>query len=276
MSLVLAIVIPVFNPGSELADALSSICADPNSSVVILVDDGSVPAVQVGALSSGINLKLIRLDRNRGVAGALNAGVNEALRMGAKYIARFDGDDLCVPDRFIRQLEIMESREELSLLGSRVFYISGDGGRTIGESPKLTPRSARRMLYIDNPIPHPTWLVRADVFRRYGLYAEDIDLVEDYQFLRRVLETEVFDIVADPLVYYRVHDRSVSRRRRCRQLLNLLMVQLKTFRFFNVWAYAGVIRTSAYVVACPVALFAAMAIKLIRQRRDGEAEGHAA
>ncbi len=63
-----------------------------------------------------------------GIVDALNAGLGRA--RGA-YIARMDADDICLNDRFVRQLQYLENHPEVGLVSCLVRY-GGDFEKNAG------------------------------------------------------------------------------------------------------------------------------------------------
>jgi len=69
-------------------------------------------------------IRLLRLPENRGLVGALNAGLAEAR---GKWIARQDADDRCRPDRLGRQNELISRNPEAVLFYSWATLIDERG-----------------------------------------------------------------------------------------------------------------------------------------------------
>ncbi|MCB1787859.1 MAG: glycosyltransferase family 2 protein [Gammaproteobacteria bacterium] len=91
----LSFVIPVYNDRGEVAHTVAALAAQKAASPfeVILVDDGSEPPLASHySPPQGQPVFLLRLDKNQGRSGAINAGV---ARSAARYIALLDAD--CVP-----------------------------------------------------------------------------------------------------------------------------------------------------------------------------------
>ena len=70
---------------------------------------------------------------NKGLVATLNEGM-EAAR-GA-IIARMDADDLCMPQRFERQMQRLNAEPDLVIVGSRVLAIDPDD-QVLGIEPLL-------------------------------------------------------------------------------------------------------------------------------------------
>lgn len=66
---------------------------------------------------------------NRGLATRLNQIIEKSL-LANKYdfLARMDADDISLPQRFERQVEFLNSKPEVSVVGSDVLEISELGG----------------------------------------------------------------------------------------------------------------------------------------------------
>ncbi len=88
-----SVIIPVYGWRSGLRRCVeSALRQDSIATEILLIDDGSPddPFSVLGELANDPKLHLHRLDRNRGVSGARNAGV--ALARG-RYVAFLDSDD---------------------------------------------------------------------------------------------------------------------------------------------------------------------------------------
>jgi len=59
---------------------------------VLIIDDGSEDATVERALAAGAD-HVISFAQNKGLAAAFNAGLDEALRLGADIIVNTDGDN---------------------------------------------------------------------------------------------------------------------------------------------------------------------------------------
>ena len=91
-------------------------------SEIVLVQDGPVPESLSSLLleyEEKYNdvVRIIRLETNMGLGNALKVGVENA-----KYdiIARMDSDDICLPNRFQKQLEYLENHPEVDIIGGQM------------------------------------------------------------------------------------------------------------------------------------------------------------
>src|SRR5271169_3762860 len=86
------VLIPAYNARRTIGRALASVWHQNYPELeVIVVDDGSSDGTgaEIHKMRGG-NLRLIRLEENRGECGAMNAGIQEAR---TDYIAFLDADD---------------------------------------------------------------------------------------------------------------------------------------------------------------------------------------
>lgn len=94
-------VCPVFNPPADVQQRLTDLAAQVKQ--VIVIDDGSSVAVTLEGQT------VVRLDPNRGIAGALNVGLALARDAGASHILTIDQDSSFPPD-YVDQLLACEER----------------------------------------------------------------------------------------------------------------------------------------------------------------------
>lgn len=77
---------------------------------VVVVDDGSTDDTWsvLQAYRADPRIRLIRLDRNRGVTAAKNAGL-AAIEGGTSYAGILDSDDSLMPDAIARLVDVFEA-----------------------------------------------------------------------------------------------------------------------------------------------------------------------
>lgn len=191
----LTVLLPVRDGASTLPTALGSLEAQKRPPERILaIDDGSTdstPRVLTQWKARLPRLEILRTD-GIGIAGALNLGLiraQEAAEM--KYCARMDADDRSTPERFAEQIAAAEA-QQLALCSCEVTHWGGGANNYEGMRRHIewanrfhSHEELAQALWIDSPLPHPTWLVRRDAVERVGLYNELEQLPEDYEWLHR-------------------------------------------------------------------------------------------
>ena len=185
----------------------------------IIVDDGSSDATP--NILGGIRdprLWVIQNEVNRGQAAALNRGLEAA--KGA-YIARMDADDEALPERLERQVAFMENHADIGILGTayRIVNSGGQPGKVVAwPSDDL---AIRWMSLLAPPFLHSSVMMRAETLRTHGLrYDESYRTAQDFELWGRILSVSRGANLGDVLVRYRVHDESINRSQRIRQLSN--------------------------------------------------------
>ena len=179
---------------------------------VVLVQDGPIgqglaEAVHTAVEESTVPVLLIVLEKNRGLAAALSAGLASTQH---DIVARMDADDIALPERFERQLPLIEAGHDM--VGSGMFEIDGQG-RILGQRIPPTGRSAIAVASrLRDPFNHPTVVYRRSAVERAGGY-NDLTLMEDYLLFAKMIHTGAsVDNLPDPLVLYRVDEGAYDRR----------------------------------------------------------------
>ncbi|MEX5298810.1 glycosyltransferase [Kocuria sp. CPCC 205292] len=195
---------------------------------LVVVRDGPVPApleAELDRLARELPVPVVRVDleRNQGLAAALNAGLD---RCRHDVVARADADDVSYPRRFAVQLPVIEAGADL--VGSSMHEI-GDDERTpiaLRRAP-VGERDIRSVSRRRNPVSHPTVVFRRSAVRAAGGYVH-VPLAEDYWLWVRMLRAGA-DVrnVPEPLVGYRVSAGSYERRGGWRVLRAELALQAR-------------------------------------------------
>ena len=109
---------------------------------------------------------LLENEKNMGLAPSLNRGVKVAR---GKYIARMDADDIALPERFEKQLYFLENNQDYAVCFTQVFFIDEDGNLLDREnSDVMTDEQIRKVIFIHNPLHHPTAMIRKHVGDELG------------------------------------------------------------------------------------------------------------
>ena len=90
---------------------------------IVLVFDGAVmPELEsvVTEFETKLPLKLVKLSQNRGLGKALNEGL---LHCAYDWVFRMDTDDICVPDRFEKQVTFIEQHPETIILADKLLNL---------------------------------------------------------------------------------------------------------------------------------------------------------
>jgi glycosyltransferase involved in cell wall biosynthesis len=182
----------------------------------LIVDDGS-PSDAASDVVSDLKddrLRVIRLRRSYGPAGARNAAVREA---HGQFLAVLDDDDLMLPDRLERSATFLECHRDHVLVAGAFEAIDADGAMLATVRPTTGEAKIREILPSHNPFCHSTCALRTEVFQRIGGYREPLRYAHDYDMVLRMAEQGRIEILGEPLSRYRFHTNNVSTRRAAMQ-----------------------------------------------------------
>lgn len=116
-----AVVIPTWNGAHFLADCLGSLASQTYPAQVILVDNGSTDGTVALVRGHFSNVTVLELGANRGFAGAVNAGIEEARRTGADYVALLNNDAVADSEWLARLIATAEAHPEAGIVTSKLL-----------------------------------------------------------------------------------------------------------------------------------------------------------
>ncbi|WP_348771211.1 glycosyltransferase [Canibacter zhuwentaonis] len=181
---------------------------------IVLVKDGAVSRELAAAIAefvttSPVPVQIVTLPENRGLAAALNAGLE---RVSCEFAARMDADDVSVPDRFATQWQFLQ-QHGLDLVGTGMAeFVSDPDTVSTLRVPPVGAERIRAHARTHAPFNHPTMMYRVATVQAVGGYQE-MGTMEDYWLaVRMLLAGAKVDNIARPLVKYRVGQGAYSRR----------------------------------------------------------------
>lgn len=149
---------------------------------IVIVQDGPISSELLKVIdrykkTSGINVVDVRLNKNVGLAAALNKGLSV---IDSKYVVRMDSDDIALPDRINLQVKYMENNESIDVLGTYIQEID-ENGNVITPLVKYPTdhEGIVEAFKIRNPIVHPSTICRKSFFDGVGGYSEAVRLGQD-------------------------------------------------------------------------------------------------
>lgn len=198
-------VIPTYNTNINLlARAMRSVLEQEGvDDLELIVVDDSIDEhiVQLLDTDEFRQVRLINGPRN-GVGAARSMGYNLA-----KYdlIAHMDGDDICHPQRFVRQASAIYSGVDLCGTNTRYFGIRS-GGQTFVESDSAVRFSFAFGAFVSQP----SVMVNRSTLREDGLF-NDLDICEDYEsWCRLAAKGYCFRNLRMRLLNYRLHSEQAT------------------------------------------------------------------
>jgi glycosyltransferase involved in cell wall biosynthesis len=238
-----AFLMPAYNPShDDLTRTVDSLLAQTESADIIIVDDGSRRSVSE-MLAPHDSIVLLRLDRNRGIAAALNHGLEYIVKSGYEFVARMDCGDVCARNRVAKQQAYMDAHPDTDLLGAFADIVDEDGNHLFFEGTSGGRAAIGRKLQDNAAFKHPTFFFRTSCIQKLGDYSTNYPHAEDYEFMRRVHTKGAIDCLDDVLVIYEKNSGSISSKNRGAQLRSRLRIQLKYLETASVPAYVGIART---------------------------------
>ncbi|WP_158628853.1 glycosyltransferase family A protein [Dyella choica] len=200
-----SIVIPCYNAGDYLDEAVQSALAQTYPNVeIIIVDDGSTDAATQKILKNAQwpRTRVIH-QANAGPAAARNKAVLEA---SGAYILPLDADDIIEPEYVAKAVAILDARNEVGVVYCKARKFGDESG--LWNLPAYTLQE----LVIDNVI-FVTALYRKADWEVVGGYNENLRHgVEDYDFWIKIVDLgrEVVQL-DDCLFNYRIQAKSRTK-----------------------------------------------------------------
>lgn len=231
----ITVAMPIFNAGAYLRMAVRSIQIQTFVDwELLIIDDGSTDNALADITDlADPRIRVLRDGRNRGLAARLNEAIDRAQ---GTYFARMDQDDIAYPERFARQVAMLEQDPRLDIVATRAITIDGNNV-AVGTFPyRDRHETIIAQPWIGFHFPHPTWMGRLEWFRRHR-YAEPAPyFCEDQELLLRSYPVSCFGTLSDVLFAYRVR-KQFNPEKQFKTRKALWRVQCAQFRARRQWRY---------------------------------------
>jgi len=201
-----SIIVPCYNHEAYIEESILSVLKQTYSNIeLIVIDDGSSD-------SSAEILERLQQEHSfyfeRQANQGLTKTLNKAIKMAkGKYIAPLGSDDLILPNKTALQVDYLEKRSDIAVVGGNITCIDQDGKikqkqrhkeyrevdfKTIFKKPKLIPAA-------------PSVMIRADVLHEIGGYNTECRLEDLYLWLAITHAGYKLAVLKDIVAHYREH-----------------------------------------------------------------------
>ena len=231
-----SVVMATFNePVDVIKKSIGSILSQTFSDFELLIIDDSTSVDtknEIDSFSVDNRVKVIRESKRIGFVKSLNLGL---LNAKGQYIARMDGDDISIENRFEIQVNYLKEHSSVSIVGG-AMYIIDETDQVI--SYRTYPTSTFFLKWSSvyrTPLANPTIMMRQECVRNGFLYNELFKKSEDLEFWLRLMKNGYkLANMSDFLLKYRV----------CGDLSNK--------RVSNHWSYNFKARTKNFTLKYPI------------------------
>jgi glycosyltransferase involved in cell wall biosynthesis len=210
MGVKLSVIIASYNHEKYIEKTLKSIEEQTFQDFeIIIIDDGSPDGTVEAAKRANTRAKII-VQENQGVDAARNRGIEMAQ---GQYMCFIDSDDLEIPDRFERQVKMLDSDPETGLVFADVLIIDSNDkvlNKMSEVYPVLPGDVAVNIIKHYCFIPFATVMVRRDIFLHTGLFNAYRQAMGHTKWIEIAhLSKVAYD--SKPLACWRKHTSNTSR-----------------------------------------------------------------
>ncbi len=207
---------------------------------VIVVEDGD--------LTDSLNEIIIKWQQKIGEAyiqikNANNLGLTKSLNIGiqhitCKYIARMDSDDICLPDRFKKQKEHLDSHPDIAVVGSFVQEIDENNTHTVIRKYPVSPEEVSKYIMKATPLQHSDVMMRSEIFKQGISYNEKYRMTQDLALWFDILNNKMkIANIPEILFLFRITPETFSRRNKSKAFHEFKIYMNGIFRLRPVSLY---------------------------------------
>jgi glycosyltransferase involved in cell wall biosynthesis len=207
-----SVVMPVYNAGEYLVEAIESILNQTYTNFeFIIVDDASTDnsfEILKSFEKRYKNIKVYRNRRNVGVSTAVKRAID---KVKGQYLARMDADDIATPDRLEKQVAYLQSHKRTVAIGGQCLLIDKDSN-IIGK--KTFPTSFKaiyKYIFQFIPLQQATLMIdRSKLPSTFEYYIDGMNTAEEVELFFKLFQYGKVENLNETLLYYRYHNRNTS------------------------------------------------------------------
>lgn len=212
-----SVIMGIYNCAPTLNIAIDSILSQTYTNwELIMCDDGSKDNTYQIALEYQEHfpdkIKVLKHKKNLG----LNQTLNDCIAVAkGEYIARMDGDDISLPERFKVEMQTFEEEPDLSVVSCKMIFFdeNGEWGREKRGRPEYPTKNILARCVAHN---HAPSVFRANALKTVGGYTVDRKLlrVEDWHLWIKLYKAGYYGKNIDKCLYMVRDDKNALKRKK--------------------------------------------------------------
>lgn len=236
----ISVIMGIYNCSSTLDEAIGSLLNQTYKDwELIMCDDGSTDntfEIAECYAKKYSNIHLYRNDKNMGLNYTLNKCLGYA---NGKYIARMDGDDISLPERFEKEIDFLESNKEYSIVSTPMEYFDNSGVFSVGKGGK---EPSVKSFPKGTPFCHAPCMVKREAYDAVGGYSVSPKLlrVEDWHLWIKMYSNGYKGYILDEPLYMMRDDRDAVNRRNFKSRINEARVSLLAVKMLKLPVWMGI------------------------------------
>lgn len=185
---------------------------------IVVVGDGPLPEAVTQAIhtaaqraeAAGVELVFLPQQQNRGLGWALRTACENCRY---DYIARMDSDDIALPSRFEKQMQVFEAYPETDIVGGNITEFVGEVDNIVDERRvPLSNKDIYKMMQRRCGVNHVTVIIKRESLMKAGNYSGTYRQ-EDYYLWARMMKHHMnFANIPDIVVNVRSGVEQFARR----------------------------------------------------------------
>ena len=188
-------------------------CQTLHANEIVIVKDGILTNELEYVLSEWkekLPLKIIGYEENKGLIYALNFGIKFC---SYELIARMDSDDICLPDRFKKQIDYFSKNQDVVLLSGYISEFNKEPNDIYSIRKVPTGNlNIEKYLKKRSAFNHMAVMYKKSVVSSVGAY-QGIKSLEDYDlWIRIIMAGYKADNLQEVIVYARIGNNMIGRR----------------------------------------------------------------
>lgn len=205
---ILTVIMPVYNGEKYLEEAIDSILNQTFTDFRLLVlNDNSTDRtseILKAYEDKDHRVDVINKTKNEGPANLRNEGIEIAQ---TEFIALMDADDIALPTRFEKQLEVFKNHPNIGVCGTW-FTFFGDREKLIKHA--VQPEDLKVQFLSSCGIGNPTVMFRKSAIKDFRFEHQFVP-AEDYGLWSEVIRVTDFYNIPESLLNYRWHPNNISQ-----------------------------------------------------------------
>ena len=222
----------------------------------VLVKDGPLTRelediIQEYVLQNPNLLKIVSLERNLGLGLALAEGIRHCSN---ELIARMDTDDICMPFRFEKQLQVFLQYSNVDIVGSHIKEFESSPLNIIAERKvPLTNIQIRKYQKKRSAFNHMTVMYKKSAVLKAGNYQDALLMEDDLLWINMLKHGCIGKNIDDYLVYVRMGSDMIKRRGGLDYFLKYKAGRKRILKtgYISLWDYYSTVYIQLFVCLLP-------------------------